>query len=268
MTAQLGEGAAIAAETGLNVVSDLRALDIALGGQGAPIVPIGEKLLFGGYDYFLNIGGIANISIVNSNDHTSSAEAGLLSKPAYIAFDVCAANRVLNMLVADKGLDYDDEGRLAATGNINETLLNQLNRLDYYGRAYPKSLANGFGTNRVYPMIKNSGITTEDALSTYVEHISEQVRNVLAKEKPSTANQKKMLVTGGGALNTFLIERMKSLLAELNIEVVIPDEKLVQYKEAAIMGLMGVLRWREEANVLPSVTGASRESIGGALWMG
>lgn len=272
VTAQLGDGAAIAAETALNVVSDLRALDVALGGQGAPIVPIGEKLLFGGFDYFLNIGGIANVSIANRvvqpSATASDDEAALSVSPGYIAFDVCAANRVLNMLAADKGLDYDNEGRLAAAGNINETLLNQLNRLDYYGKAYPKSLANGFGTDSVYPMIKNSGITTEDALSTYVEHIAEQVSNVIAKEKPSTAKQKKMLVTGGGALNTFLIERMKSLLAELNIEVVIPDEKLVQYKEAVIMGLIGVLRWREEANVLPSVTGASRESIGGALWLG
>jgi anhydro-N-acetylmuramic acid kinase len=117
-------------------------------------------------------------------------------------------------------------------------------------------------------MIKNSGITIEDALSTYVEHIAEQVRNVIVKEKSTAAEQRKMLVTGGGALNIFLMERIKSLLAELNIEVVIPDEKLVHYKEAVIMGLIGVLRWREEANVLPSVTGASRESIGGALWLG
>lgn len=271
MTAQLGDGAAIAAETGLNVVSDLRALDVALGGQGAPIVPIGEKLLFGGYDYFLNIGGIANISVVNPAVQPSSTfnnEAAFSVGPGYIAFDVCAANRVLNMLAADKGFDYDDEGQLAATGNVNEPLLHQLNSLDYYGKAYPKSLANGFGTNSIYPMIKNSGITTEDALSTYVEHIAEQVRNVIAKEKSTAAEQRKMLVTGGGALNIFLMGRIKSLLAELNIEVVIPDEKLVQYKEAVIMGLIGVLRWREEANVLPSVTGASRESIGGALWLG
>ncbi len=256
MTAQLGDGAAIAAETGLTVISDLRALDVALGGQGAPVVPIGEKLLFPGYDYFLNIGGIANISI-----HTSSI----------IAFDVCAANRVLNMLAAEKGLLYDDGGKLAAAGNSSENLLQQLNSLEYYGKAYPKSLANDFGTGIVYPLIKNAGITTNDALRTYTEHIAVQVSNSTAGNRQPAADHrsiKKLLVTGGGAMNHFLIERLRILLAGKNIEVVVPDEKTIQYKEALIMALMGILRWREEVNVLPSVTGAARESIGGAMWLG
>jgi len=273
MTAQLGDGAAIAAETQLSVVSDLRSLDVALGGQGAPIVPIGEKLLFAGYDYFLNIGGIVNISIANPAVNTSTAlgadDAPLLLRPGYIAYDVCAANRVLNMLAATIGMQYDDGGRLAATGNVNDDLLKKLNRLTYYSKAWPKSLANSFGTDEVYPIIQQAAISTADALRTYVEHICIQLRNALLNHATqSTGERKSMLVTGGGALNDFLIERLKALLAEELIEVLVPDEKLLQYKEAVIMGLIGILRWREEANVLPSVTGASRESIGGALWLG
>ena len=256
MTAQLGDGAAIAAETGLHVVSDLRSLDIALGGQGAPIVPIGEKLLFAGYDYFLNVGGIANISI-NENGK-------------YIAYDICAANRVLNMLAAENGLAYDEGGRLAAAGKVNETLLAQLNKLDYYGRPYPKSLANSFGVDVIYPVIKAAGISVEDGLRTYTEHIAGQVRNAVDHGQQTINDQvgKKILVTGGGALNVFLIERIKKILAPLNVEVVVPDEKTVQYKEALIMALIAILRWREEENVLNSVTGASRGSVGGALWLG
>jgi anhydro-N-acetylmuramic acid kinase len=255
MTAQLGDGAAIAATTQLPVVSDLRAMDIALGGQGAPIVPIGEKLLLGDYDYFLNIGGIANISA---------------NREPYIAFDICAANRVLNMLAADAGKEYDDEGKMAATGFVDQDLLEQLNQLDYYQQTFPKSLANDFGTDIIYPLIKNSGSGIPGALRTYAEHIAIQIKNAVAGlgiKKPETGNSR-LLVTGGGAFNTFLIDRLKDQLKDLRVEVIIPDEKLVKYKEALIMALIGVLRWREEANVLSSVTGAKRNSVGGAMWMG
>jgi anhydro-N-acetylmuramic acid kinase len=255
MTSQLGDGAAIAAETHLPVVSDLRALDVAFGGQGAPIVPIGEKLLLGNYDYFLNIGGIANIS-VNSGK--------------FIAFDICAANRVLNMLANDAGKEYDKNGELAESGNVNNELLEKLNRLEYYRQPYPKSLANDFGTDVVYPILKNAGIAINDALRTYTGHIAFQIKKSIAdfaNNKPPTANHK-LLCTGGGALNIFLIEQIKEQLKEQGIEVIVPDKKLVNYKEALIMALIGVLRWREEYNVLSSVTGAARDSAGGALWMG
>jgi anhydro-N-acetylmuramic acid kinase len=256
MTAQIGDGAAIAAETKLPVVSDLRALDVAFGGQGAPIVPIGEKLLFSAYNYFLNLGGIANLS--------AAAEAG------YIAFDVCPANRVLNMLANEAMKEYDEEGRIASSGEIDTTLLSELNGLEYYKLEYPKSLANDFGTGIVYPMIRNAGIGTANALRTYTEHIVIQVKNAIANLnhlQPKTQTSQ-MLVTGGGVFNTFLVERLKDQLKSLDIEVVIPDERIVKYKEALIMALMGVLRWREKTNVFSSVTGAERDSVGGALWMG
>ena len=286
MTAQLGDGAALAATARVNVVSDLRAMDVALGGQGAPIVPIGEMLMLQEYAWFLNLGGIANVS-----------------RTGFGAFDVCPANRVLNELAADEGLPYDAGGALAASGSVDAELLGRLNALPYYDMSGPKSLANEFGTETVLPLIGQAMVdaggrlTTADALRTYTQHIAEQVgravRSLLAgtegavvgrdrsKERSileagavgegwleSGAGAGPMLVTGGGAHNTFLIERLREVLGDIGVEVVVPDTGLVDYKEALIMALIGVLRWREENNVLASVTGASRDSIGGAVWIG
>lgn len=257
MTAQLGCGAAIAATTGINVVSDLRAMDVALGGQGAPIVPIGEKLLLGDAPLFLNIGGIANISL-NVPDK-------------YIAFDVCPANRVLNLLAKKRNMEYDNDGALARSGEINKGLLTLLNELEYYSLPFPKSLSNDFGTDVVLPLITGSGIRNNDDLRTYVEHIAMQVAsavNVLRATHPSAKVADRMLVTGGGAKNSFLIDALRLRLLEVDVEVEVPSAELIDYKEAIVMALIGVLRWREEFNVLASVTGASRNSIGGAVWMG
>ena len=255
MTAQLGDGASIAAEIHLPVVTDLRALDMAFGGQGAPIVPIGEKLLLGNYTYFLNLGGIANIS------HNSSH---------YIAFDVCPANRVLNMLANETGKEYDANGEMAATGKVNTSLLEKLNRLDFYQQPFPKSLANDFGTDTVYPIIKKEVHSIPDALRTYTEHIAIQVKNAISAitDHKRSSSPGQLLVTGGGAFNDFLVQQLRHQLEELEIEVVIPAPQLVNFKEALIMALIGVLRWRQEYNVLSSVTGSARDNIGGALWTG
>lgn len=252
MTHQLGDGAAIAAETRLPVVTDLRALDIAFGGQGAPIVPLGEKLLFSDYHSFLNIGGIANISFNEGNKIR--------------AFDVCAANRVLNMLANEQGMLYDDRGLISSRGSINEELLQKLNSLEYYQFPYPKSLPNSFGIEIVYPILKRFNVSPEDALRTYVEHISIQIKNSLQPFIQETVQ--KLFVTGGGAFNTFLIELLRQKLTEINFEIFIPNDDVVKFKEALIMALLGILRWREQYTVLSSVTGSSRNSIGGALWLG
>lgn len=251
MTAQLGDGASIAAELSLPVVTDLRALDVALGGEGAPIVPIGEQLLWNEYGFYLNIGGIANISIRGDQ---------------YIAFDVCPANRVLNLLVKELGKQMDENGAIAASGSVNEDVLSQLNALSYYARPFPKSLANDFGTGVVLPLVKKAG-SIPDALRTYVEHIAVQVSLVI-KETGPVSGESEMLVTGGGAFNRFLVERLSAHLESLHVRVKVPDPPLVEYKEAVVMALIGVLRWRQELNVLSSVTGAGRDSVGGALWLG
>ena len=255
MTAQVGDGAAIAAVTEINVVSDLRSMDVAFGGQGAPIVPIGEKLLFAGYDFFLNIGGIANLSLKSEKD--------------FVAFDVCAANRVLNMLTETIGKPYDDDGKLAASGKLNTSLLTKLNALSYYSRPFPKSLDNAFGVEEVFSLVQSFEISLEDKLRTYIEHVAMQIgyaaQNALAHQE---IVNRKMLVTGGGAFNKFLTQRIQHTLLAMQIEVVVADETLVNFKEATVMALIGVLRWREEYTVLHSVTGASRSSIGGAVWIG
>lgn len=253
MTAQLGDGAAIAAETKLPVVSDLRAMDVAFGGQGAPIVPIGEKLLLGDYDFFLNLGGIANITANQPGN--------------YIAFDICPANRVLNMLAAEVGKTYDAGGEMARSGSLQNTLLAQLNNLEYYGNAWPKSLANEFGTEVVYPLVQKFDASLPDKLRTVVAHIVFQIKKAI-QQLPATNNERKLLATGGGALNVFMVEQLQEQLSSLQITVVVPDEKLINYKEALVMALMGVLRWRQEYNVFASVTGAERNTIGGALWIG
>ena len=266
MTAQLGDGAAIAAQTNLAVVSDLRALDIAFGGQGAPIVPIGEKHLFKDFEMCLNTGGIANISFNQGNQ--------------YIAYDVCPANRVLNMIAAKVNKEYDAGGEMAALGNVHEGLLQKLNAMDYYQQPFPKSLANNFGTDEVYPLICSFGLTHNDELRTCVEHIVFQIKKAIQSAVRSSQSKNrttlssplgdggKLLITGGGAFNTFLIHRLSAELQSLNIEVVIPEENIVKYKEALIMAFIGVLRWRQEYNVLASVTGAERDNIGGAVWIG
>lgn len=255
MTAQLGDGAAIAAATEINVVSDLRAMDVAFGGQGAPIVPIGEKLLFNDYSFYLNLGGIANLSYKSNND--------------YIAFDVCAANRVLNMLAKAEGKEYDKGGCMAASGKVYTPLLSRLNTLSYYSLPYPKSLANDFGTDIVFPLVQAFDLSNADKLRTYTEHVVMQI--VYSIQKLSTNNDirnVKLLATGGGTFNTFLVKRFAEALQAFAIQVVVPEATIINYKEALIMGLIGVLRWREEYNVMQSVTGARRNSIGGAVWIG
>jgi anhydro-N-acetylmuramic acid kinase len=253
MTGQIGHGAAIAAETGLPVVTDLRAVDVALGGQGAPIVPMGEKLLWSDTEMFLNIGGIANLS---------------LNSTRYLAYDICPANRVLNMLASTQGLDYDKGGVLAASGSVDEPLLLKLNAQEYYQRPHPKSLANDFGTDVIFPLLMQSGLSSNDLLATYSEHIAMQVSSAVGKHLAEISSaMPKMMVTGGGAFNDHLMHRLKAMLEPMRITVERPDAGLVNFKEALIMGLLGVLRWREDMTTLASVTGASRDSIGGALWI-
>ncbi|PWT78363.1 MAG: anhydro-N-acetylmuramic acid kinase [Bacteroidetes bacterium] len=270
MTAQLGDGAAIAASTGINVICDLRSIDVALGGQGAPIVPIGEKLLLDDFDFFLNLGGIANISC-----HVNSNQVSNENKSPFIAFDVCPANRVLNMLAGESGKKFDKDGLMAEKGMIHYELLEELDLLEYYSLPYPKSLANDFGTEVIYPLIQKKSLSTGDALRTYVEHICEQIKRAAARldrelntSVNSGGSKRKMFVTGGGAHNLFLIQRLKEALSPVGIELIVPGNQLIDFKEALTMGLIGVLRWREEINVLSSVTGALRSSIGGSVWIG
>lgn len=258
MTGQIGDGAAISAETGLTVVNDLRSMDVAYGGQGAPIVPIGDVHLFNEYRLLLNIGGIANIT----------------DQKYRIAFDICPANRMLNKLVQEYFNDeYDKNGEHASKGQMNELLLNKLNQLDYYNKSYPKSLSNSFGLDIVYPLLKSEQLNVNDILRTYVEHIVQQTSDAIQmmidneKQDRSAYVNCKMLVTGGGAHNKFLFEHLQSKLkGNFGIEVEYPDANVVDFKEALVMAFIGLLRIQKKPNVLASVTGAKMDSIGGAVW--
>jgi anhydro-N-acetylmuramic acid kinase len=249
---QIGDGATISAVTGLPVISDLRSMDVALGGQGAPIVPIGDQLLFGDYDYWLNIGGIANMT-ARSNDRL-------------VAFDICPANQMLNLLAQQLGQDYDKDGAIAARGRLLFDVLSQLNEQAYYRLPPPKSLSNEAAIALAFPHLLESPHDIPDLLHTAVVHIADEVCSAV-RLFPVLHERPRMLITGGGAFNGFLVEKIKEQLLPLNVSVVVPDNNTVMYKEALIMALIGTLRWREEVNILKEVTGALQSSIGGALWM-
>lgn len=249
-TTQIGDGAAIATITGVHVVCDLRATDVALGGSGAPIVPIGDKLLFPDYPYLLNIGGIANITIKSDTGIT--------------AFDICAANQILNHYAQQQGHEFDVNGHMAARGQIDSTLLEALNGLDYYQKTPPKSLDNGFTAERVLPIIEQYAISIDDKLATYTEHIAIQIQAQIIAAKRVAHVPAQLLITGGGAFNTHLVQRVEH---HLGIPVIVPSAQIVSYKEALVMALIGVLRLRGEVNILSSVTGAARDAIGGAVYL-
>lgn len=244
ITSQIGHGAAIAAACEFPVVCDFRSLDVALGGQGAPLVPIGDRILFGQYDYCLNIGGFANIS------HERGTER--------IAFDVAPANILLNALAGKLGKAYDDRGALAQQGRVIPALLDQLNSLPYYAQSPPKSLGKEWLLANLLPLTMNHPGEVVDVMATLCEHIALQVGAVTGNER-----NKRLLITGGGAFNTHLINRIKAQVAP---EVVIPDNNTVNFKEALIFALLGLLRWLGAYNCLKSVTGASSDNIGGAIY--
>lgn len=243
-TTQIGDGASLAVGTGIPVACDFRSSDIALGGQGTPIVPIGDLLLFKEYNCLLNLGGIANLSI-KKNDNI-------------IAFDICAANQVLNYYASKKAQEYDKDGVIAASGQIYQPLLDQLNRLDFYKKLHPKSLDNGFSMKVIIPLIDSFDISIEDKLHTYCEHIAYQIGTHIP-----ASDGGKLFITGGGAFNKYLASR---IAAKSTLPIHIPSSGIVQYKEALVIAFLGLLRWCKEPNVLSSVTGASRDSIGGALY--
>jgi anhydro-N-acetylmuramic acid kinase len=244
VTVQIGSGPHIAAATGLDVVCDFRTMDVALGGQGAPLVPIGDLFLFGEYPLCLNLGGIANVSVKTSLQVE--------------AFDICLCNMALNYYAEKVGMPYDAEGKMARAGAVCEPLLSQLNALEFFSQPAPKSLGKEFWLQEFLPALQASEISDRDAMCTITEHIAIQIS--IATRNMSAG---KMLVTGGGAHNSFLVERIK---AHTIHEVVVPEKKIVDFKEALIFAFLGVLRMQRQTNALASVTGAGRDNIGGAVY--
>ncbi len=216
-----------------------------MGGQGAPLVPIGDRLLFSQMDYCLNLGGIANISFEESNERR--------------AFDICACNIVLNKLAGEKDLAFDKDGELASLGKINKTLFDELNSISYYKKSFPKSLGREHIVEDIFPIIEKFEIPLEDKLNTFCKHIAYQISMTLKNE----ISDQKMLITGGGTLNKFLLVCIED---KCNLKIIIPQKNIIDYKEAIIFGFLGVLRIRNEVNCLKSVTGAVKDSSGGDVF--
>ncbi len=258
MTLQIGDGAAIAAETGYPVINDFRAMDVALGGQGAPLAPIADRMLLPGYDFYLNLGGISNIT----------GHAG----EKFIAFDIGGANQVLNFLAQQVNKPFDENGNLAASGALHAGLLAQANALSYHELPYPKSLGNDWVQEALIPIFQHYNATIADKLHTACLHIAwqiaKQIGAIIEREQLNKEHYR-LLATGGGARNTFLMQCIEQACSKIaDIEIVIPDPLIISFKEAAFMALMGVLRLENLPNCMASVTGASRDASGGAIHQG
>ncbi len=242
---QIGCGATIAATTGITTVADFRSLDVANGGQGAPLVPIGDKLLFGNYQACLNLGGIGNISFDENNSR--------------IAYDVCVTNMLLNYLAEQNGKSYDAGGEAARAGTVDQQLLHTLNSFEYFSQKGAKSIGREWFEKNMQPLVDQSSLQSNDLLATCTEHIA----HVLAKELDEK-KIKNVLVTGGGAFNDFLIERVR---ARTSCEIILPADEIINFKEALIFAFLGYLRLEGKINTLRSVTGAKSDTVGGAVYV-
>jgi len=238
-TLQIGNGNVISKNTKKITISNFRNLDVSLKGQGAPLVPVGDKLLFRKYKYCVNLGGFANVSIKKNNE--------------IIAFDICPVNIILNYFSNLKGRAYDLNGCMAQKGNLAPDLLKKLNSLQFYSKKYPKSLSREWVEKNIMPLIKND-IKIEDVLHTLCEHIGIQIGKLL--------NDKEALFTGGGVFNSYLLSRIKFYSKS---KIIIPDKRTIEFKEALIFAFLGVLRARGEVNCLQSVTGAIKDNCSGEI---
>ena len=240
-TVQIGDGRAIKILTGIPVVYDFRSQDVLMGGNGAPLVPIGDELLFSEFDACLNIGGFSNISF-NANLRR-------------VAFDICPVNVVLNKFAQKLGKNFDENGDLARIGKVNFKLLNKLNSLDFYQKSSPKSLGIEWVSEHIFPLFEKEN--TVDALATFTEHAAVQIAHIFEKSALKT-----VLFSGGGTYNRFVVERIQH---HSKAEIIIPSAKIINFKEALIFAFMGVLRIKNEINTLSSATGSSADHSSGLI---
>jgi anhydro-N-acetylmuramic acid kinase len=251
LTFQLGSGQHIANACGLQVVADFRTNDVALGGQGAPFVPIGDSMLFRDYEVCLNLGGIANMTYWKNN--------------STIAYDISPINMLFSYILRDSGMPYDDNGKLASVGCVFDRFYHQLNDLEYYKQPYPKSLGYEWFAAKMIPIVDAYRLSVADQLATAVDHVSEQIAANIKVAVAGNTNAK-VLVTGGGAHNGFFIETLQQKLGT-DCQLEVGSELLINFKEALIFALMGTLRMEGQPNCLASVTGAKNDSCSGVLFL-
>ena len=242
ITLQVGDGEEILKATNCTVVADFRTQDVQLGGQGAPLVPIGDRLLFSGYQACVNLGGFANISY-ERND-------------LRIAFDICPVNIVMNYYSNKMGLEYDDKGALASKGTIHQGLLKELNSLTFYSKKPPKSLGLEWVQQYVFPLVDKYKLDSHNILRTFLEHVAQQISQII---QPFDT----ILFTGGGVYNNFLIKRIEHLGKK---NIIIPADHIINYKEALIFALLGLLKLQGQVNCLSSVTGAQKNHSSGKIF--
>ena len=253
-TLQIGDGQSLADECGVTVINDFRTEDVLKGGQGAPLVPVGDKLLFADYPICLNIGGIANVSYDVDGQR--------------IAYDICIANQALNYLATNvethghASLQYDRDGLIARSGTIDNQLLTTLNSHPFYSQKYPKSLGREFFEENIKPLLENRD-DIANMMATFVEHIAMQIGVSVDNVKTHGRASLQMLITGGGAKNKYLVERIQK---HTKHKVVVPSDDIIDYKEALVFAFLGLLRSRNEINVLKSVTGAESDSSSGKIY--
>lgn len=242
-TFQIGNIQNLANYVGKTIICDFRIGDVMLGGQGAPLVPIGDLLLFKNHDTCLNLGGFANISIKKNNK--------------IIAYDICAVNTVFNFLSKKIKLEFDNEGSNARKGKFIKDLYDKLENLKYYSLNPPKSLGIEWVKSKIFPLLEHfSSFSVYDLMHTYLVHISKEIAKNLNQSNS-------VLITGGGAYNSFLIEQIRKYT---NAELILPERLLIEYKEAIIFGFLGVLKFRNEINCLKSVTGSKKDHSSGKIF--
>lgn len=240
-TLQIGDGQKISDLTNCIVVNDFRTQDVELGGQGAPLVPIGDQILFSDYDACINLGGFANISFEKD---------GLRH-----AFDICPVNVVLNHYSNKLGFEFDNQGKLSASGKLNDELLTQLNAIPFYEKEHPKSLGIEWVHEFIFPIFTGQ-LPEIDVMRTFLEHIAMQIGKAIN-------GFNKVLFTGGGVYNSFLLERIRVYSTN---EIIVPNDQIINYKEALIFALLGSLRLKNKVNCLASVTGAKRDHCSGRIF--
>ncbi len=245
-TYQLGNGNALHATTGLPVVYDFRSLDVSLRGEGAPLVPAGDKFLFSDYDVCLNLGGIANLSTDVKNHR--------------IAYDICFNNMAFNYLASKAKKAFDKDGEMANAGEVNRDLLKKFDSIYKKINKKRPSLGREMFEGVFIPLLDNKKISINDKMATAVESAAKEIIDSI-RSHHAKAN---VLCTGGGAFNSFLLSRMLDYAGD-DISLIVPDDHIINFKEAMVFAFLGVLRVRGEINCLKTVTRASRDSSGGAM---
>lgn len=249
---QLGNGGIIASKCGIDTLCDLRIQDVTLGGEGAPLASTLDFHIFKNHDLLINLGGIANVSL-----------RGLENK--LLSWDVGPCNQILNALAARNGMKYDDEGKLARKGIAIDEIMESWQKLDYFNREVPKSLDNSWVRQNFIEPILMLPYPNGDLLATSVEFLARQLADDIRK---NSGFNMEGLVTGGGAHNTYLIERINAHCSDLGVKVQPAARELIDYKEAILMAFMGHLYQQKRANTVSSATGAVKDIQAGGLYLG